>query len=79
MTPLIEKLDKHLLCPQPVEHVKLTKHEWAELRPLIEDGLRYRWLRDAGADERNRLDHYAGPALEEAIDQARKREANNAS
>ena len=32
------------------------------------DAQRYRKLRNASMDERNRLDHYAGPALDEALD-----------
>lgn len=50
----------------------ISAEDWEEeVLPMMEDAARYRWLRDAGADERNRLEHYAGPALEEAIDSAR--------
>jgi hypothetical protein len=35
---------------------------------LEKDAERYRKLRNASMDERNRLEHYAGPALDEALD-----------
>lgn len=35
---------------------------------LEKDAQRYRKLRSASMDERNRLEHYAGPALDEALD-----------
>lgn len=35
---------------------------------LEKDAQRYRKLRNASMDERNRLEHYAGPALDEALD-----------
>lgn len=43
----------------------LTPRQAAALR---EDAARYRKLRNASMDERNRLEHYAGPALDEALD-----------
>jgi hypothetical protein len=35
---------------------------------LEKDAQRYRKLRNVSMDERNRLEHYAGPALDEALD-----------
>ena len=70
MTELIKRLQR-LSGENPVAYVKLLPEDWPEIAGIIEDAARYRWLRDAGADERNRLEHYAGPALEEAIDAAR--------
>lgn len=35
---------------------------------LERDARRYRKLRNASMDERNRLEHYAGPELDKALD-----------
>ena len=43
----------------------------AEVEALRADAERYRLLRNASMDERNRLEHYAGPALDAAIDTAK--------
>lgn len=42
--------------------------EAKELAALRKDAERYRKLRDAGMDERNRLEHYSGPALDVVLD-----------
>ena len=42
MSDLIAKLDKLLTGENPVADFKLRPAHWAELRPIIEDGLRYR-------------------------------------
>lgn len=53
-------------------HGEKYQRELAELRARLaeaeRDALRYRFLRDAPMSLRNKLDHYAGPALDEAID-----------
>lgn len=56
----------------------LTVEHWHELAraaltpaaPMWQDAMRYRHIRDANMTERCRLDHYAGPALDVAIDAA---------
>ena len=42
----------------------------AEARPaaLEKDAQRYRKLRNASMDERNRLEHYSGPELDKMLD-----------
>lgn len=35
---------------------------------LEKDAQRYRKLRNASMDERNRLEHYSGPELDKALD-----------
>ena len=40
----------------------------AELAALEKDAQRYRKLRNASMDERNRLEHYAGPELDKMLD-----------
>ena len=49
-----------------------THDELSELREdcaaLRKDAERYRWLRNASMDERNRLEHYAGPELDKVLD-----------
>ena len=39
-----------------------------EIESLRKDAERYRWLRNASMDERNRLEHYAGPELDKVLD-----------
>ena len=39
---------------------------------VLEDAARYEYLRDCTMGERNRLEHYSGPALDVVIDAARK-------
>lgn len=95
MTPLIEKLDKRLLGQNPLDYVKMTKRDWAELRPLIEDGLRFSAFRDAVAsDDQAFVDALIGESLRvsggkqvqhtaeefnQCVDAARKQESGNAS
>lgn len=39
-----------------------------ETSDVRQDALRYQTLRNASMDDRNRLEHYAGPALDEQLD-----------
>ena len=44
---------------------------------VVKDAARYRAFRDCSMDDRNRLEHYSGPALDVAVDRlsaARKQE-----
>jgi hypothetical protein len=41
---------------------------------MEKDAERYRLMRNSSMDERNRLEHYAGPALDDALDLAIERE-----
>lgn len=42
-----------------------------EIAALLADAERYRWLREIGHEQVRVLAHYAGPALDAAIDAAR--------
>ena len=53
-----------------MQHTPGKSEQRAEARQaaLEKDAQRYRKLRNVSMDERNRLEHYAGPALDEALD-----------
>ena len=48
--------------------LKVACDEIIRLQSLRKDAERYRWLRNASMDERNRLEHYAGPELDKVLD-----------
>jgi hypothetical protein len=52
-----------------IERCEQLQRENDELRA---DADRYRTIRNASSDERNRIEHYMGPALDDVIDAARK-------
>lgn len=47
---------------------KSERREEARMEALKKDAQRYRKMRAASMDERTRLEHYAGQALDEALD-----------
>jgi len=47
---------------------KAEQRAEARQAALEKNAQRYLKLRNASIDERNRLEHYAGPALDEALD-----------